>query len=158
LDHPAYVWNGAAARGLASMPRLSTCFRGSSSKEKVSGNVLRHAAGHSAHDMLLWGSRGMGKSALRARQRLPREDHGAIALVQVAPEALPTLTTLFSVLRDVDRPFLVFLDDLGLRKATCRPRALRSWLEGASRRAPQCPPGRHRQPPRHRLAPHVGAG
>jgi hypothetical protein len=133
--HPAYVWNGVQPRAVSAIdaPPLDLIYGVDAQKEKVVANVLRHAQGHSAHDMLLWGSRGMGKSALlRAALRHAREDHGStLALVQVAPEALPTLTTLFSVLRDVDRPFLVFLDDLGFEEGdTAGPRALRSWLEG----------------------------
>lgn len=140
--HPAYVWNGVQPRAVSAIdaPPLDLIYGVDAQKEKVVANVLRHAKGHSAHDMLLWGSRGMGKSALlRAALRHAREDHGStLALVQVAPEALPTLTTLFSVLRDVDRPFLVFLDDLGFEEGdTAGPRALRSWLEGGVEARPR---------------------
>ncbi|HEX4846967.1 MAG TPA: DUF815 domain-containing protein, partial [Novosphingobium sp.] len=92
----------------------------------------RLAAGHAAHDMLLWGARGMGKSALlRAAVLAAQAEGGRIALVQVAPEALGSLAALFAELGRQDRRFLVFLDDLGFEDHdSAGPRALRSWLEG----------------------------
>ncbi|MFN3517373.1 MAG: ATP-binding protein [Novosphingobium sp.] len=131
---PAYVWHGNARpveRLIA--PPLGLLQGIDAQKEAVVGNVARLAAGHAAHDMLLWGSRGMGKSALLraavvdAQGRAP----SAIALVQVAPEALDSLATLFAELGRQERRFLVFIDDLGFEENdSAGPRALRSWLEG----------------------------
>jgi predicted AAA+ superfamily ATPase len=140
--HPAYVWNGVQPRMVETIdaPALGLIYGVDAQKDTVVANVLRHARGHSAHDMLLWGARGMGKSALlRASVRHAREDHGStLALVQVAPEALPSLALLFSLLREVDRPFLVFIDDLGFEEGdTAGPRALRSWLEGGVEARPR---------------------
>ena len=142
LAHPAYVWNGVQPRAVAAIdaPALGLIRGVDAQKEKVVANVTRHAQGHAAHDMLLWGARGMGKSALvRAAVRHAREDEGSdLALVQVSPEALPSLTALFAVLRDAERPFLVFIDDLGFEEGdTAGPRALRSWLEGGVEARPR---------------------
>ena len=103
-------------------------------------NINRLAAGHAAHDMLLWGARGMGKSALlrAAVAAAQARAAGSIALVQIAPEALPTLAGLFSALGGVDRRFLVFIDDLGFEDSDgSGPRALRSWLEGGVEARPR---------------------
>ena len=134
LGAPAYVWDGAAR----AVPRLVapdlTLLKGiDAQKQAVVGNVARLAAGHAAHDMLLWGSRGMGKSALLRAAVLAaqNEDAGRIALVQVAPEALSSLSLLFGELAGQPRGFLVFIDDLGFEdNDSAGPRALRSWLEG----------------------------
>ena len=135
LDHPAYVWDGRVARGVARLdaPELRLLQGIDQQKGFIAANVERLAAGHAAHDMLLWGSRGMGKSALvRASVMAAAQAHpGAIALVQVAPDALSSLSGLFSLLGRVDRQFLVFIDDLGFEEGDLSgPRALRSWLEG----------------------------
>ncbi len=135
LSAPAYVWDGTTARPVAKIeaPALVLLRGIDAQKETVTANVNRLAAGHAAHDMLLWGSRGMGKSALlrssiAAAQAL---QPGGIALVQVAPDALSSLADLFATLAPVDRRFLVFIDDLGFEDADgAGPRALRSWLEG----------------------------
>ncbi|MDE2434659.1 MAG: ATP-binding protein [Sphingomonadales bacterium] len=131
---PAYVWDQAArpvTRIIA--PPLALLKGIDAQKADVTANVARLAAGHAAHDMLLWGARGMGKSALlRASVAAAQEaDVSRLALVQVAPEALASLNRLFAILGAVDRRFLVFIDDLGFEDGdSTGPRALRSWLEG----------------------------
>lgn len=135
LAFPAYVWDGSSARAVEHLqaPALSLLRGIDAQKEFVTGNVARLAAGHAAHDMLLWGSRGMGKSALlRASIAAAQAEHpGAVALVQVAQEALSGVTALFAALGRIERRFLVFVDDLGFEDGDGNgPRLLRSWLEG----------------------------
>ncbi|TYC90131.1 DUF815 domain-containing protein [Novosphingobium sp. BW1] len=135
LAFPAYVWNGTSARGVAQLeaPALDMLRGIDDQKASIVTNVLRLAAGHAAHDMLLWGSRGMGKSALlRAAIRKGQAKHdNAIALVQVGQDALAGVTDLFATLGKIERRFLVFVDDLGFEENDgAGPRLLRSWLEG----------------------------
>lgn len=135
LAAPAYVWDGSAARAVERLeaPALALLRGVEQQKQAVVDNVLRHAAGHAAHDMLLWGSRGMGKSALirSAIRGAQEESAGAIALVQVAPDALSGLSALFGELGKVARRFIVYIDDLGFEDGdSTGPRQLRSWLEG----------------------------
>jgi len=132
---PAYVWAQARVRGVPALdaPALSLLRGIDSQKERVVANVARLAGGHAAHDMLLWGSRGMGKSALlrAAVQAAQDSDPDSIALVQVAQDALPHVTDLFATLGTIERRFLVFVDDLGFEENDgSGPRLLRSWLEG----------------------------
>lgn len=135
MAHPAYLWGDGAARPirLIDAPQLDMLIGIDDQKSAVLMNVLRLAAGHAAHDMLLWGSRGMGKSALiRSSVSFAQIEHaGSIALVQVAQEALPRLSDLFVQLASLDRCFLIFIDDLGFEDDdSSGPRLLRSWLEG----------------------------
>ncbi|MBU6266978.1 MAG: DUF815 domain-containing protein [Sphingomonadales bacterium] len=135
LAAPAYVHDRAGTRAVARLeaPALALLRGIDMQKHMVAGNVARLAAGHAAHDMLLWGARGMGKSALLrasvASQQTTRPQ--SIALVQVAPDALSGLSALFGQLGGIERRFLVFIDDLGFEDADgAGPRLLRSWLEG----------------------------
>ena len=135
LGHPAYVWDGKGARAVAEFhaPALDLLRGIDAQKAVVTENVLRLSDGRAAHDMLLWGSRGMGKSALLRSAILSAQadDPASVALVQVAPDALASLAALFTALRGVQRRFLVFIDDLGFEDGdSSGPRALRSWLEG----------------------------
>jgi len=132
---PAYVWTGHGARPVERIeaPALALLQGIDRQKQALTDNVLRHAHGAAAHDMLLWGARGMGKSALlrsavaQAQAELPDR----LALVQVAADALPSLAELFVELGRVDRRFLVFIDDIGFAPGdTAGPRLLRSWLDG----------------------------
>ncbi|MEO7915269.1 MAG: DUF815 domain-containing protein, partial [Novosphingobium sp.] len=133
--HPAYIWDNSGPRGVPNLiaPPLNLLRGIDAQKEAAVTNVERHAAGNAAHDMLLWGARGMGKSALlRASVVAAQAAHpGQIALVQVAPDALPGLSTLFVQLGAQSRRFLVYIDDLGFEDGdSTGPRQLRSWLEG----------------------------
>ena len=133
--HPAYVWDVSGPRDVPVLlaPDLALLRGIDTQKAAVLDNVLRHAAGHAAHDMLLWGSRGMGKSALlrAAVAAAQAAQPGAIALVQVAPDALAGLSALFGRLGQAERRFLVYVDDLGFEDGdSTGPRQLRSWLEG----------------------------
>ncbi len=135
LAAPAYVWDGSSARDVERLeaPALALLRGVDQQKQSVVGNVARHAAGHAAHDMLLWGSRGMGKSALirSAVCDAQAKDAASIALVQVAPDALSGLAALFGELGKVKRRFIVYIDDLGFEDGdSTGPRQLRSWLEG----------------------------
>ena len=135
MAYPAYVWNGRSTRGVTVLeaPALSLLQGIDQQKALVVANVDRLSAGHAAHDMLLWGSRGMGKSALirgsilAAQQMRP----GSIALVQIATDAMEGLSDLFAELGRQKRNFLTYIDDLGFADSdSIGPRHLRSWLEG----------------------------
>jgi predicted AAA+ superfamily ATPase len=135
LAFPAYVWTGQGARPVAAIeaPALDLLQGIDRQKREVAENVARLAAGHAAHDMLLWGARGMGKSALVRSAMLAAQQGqpGRIALVQVATDAVSSLAALFAALARIDRRFLVFVDDLGFAPGDATgPRHLRSWLDG----------------------------
>jgi predicted AAA+ superfamily ATPase len=135
LSAPAYLWTGNEGRPIARIdaPPLRLLKGIDRQKQEVHENVARLAASAAAHDMLLWGARGMGKSALvRAAVGAAQEAApGSLALVQAGTDSLDTLPALFAELGAVERNFLVYVDDLGFAEGdTHGPRHLRSWLEG----------------------------
>jgi predicted AAA+ superfamily ATPase len=135
LAAPAYLWTGREGRPIARIeaPPLALLKGIDRQKEAVHRNIARLAAGHAAHDMLLWGARGMGKSALVRAAVLAAQDDatGKLALVQAGTDSLDTLPALFAALGAAARNFLVYIDDLGFAEGdTHGPRHLRSWLEG----------------------------
>ena len=132
-----FVWHNS---GLAPVPppRMTplALYAGvDAQKAQLFENVRRHAVGLPAHDVLLWGARGMGKSSL------VRAVHGAllgggadIALVQLAGPDLADLSRLFERLAPCRRRVTVFLDDLTFDgdggPKTGAVHALRSLLDG----------------------------
>jgi predicted AAA+ superfamily ATPase len=135
LAAPAYVWTGATVRAVPTIeaPRLELLRGIDRQKAAAAENVLRLARGHAAHDMLLWGARGMGKSALVRAAVLAAQaaEPGRMALVQVATDAVASLAELFAALAQAERGFVVFIDDLGFAPGDATgPRHLRSWLDG----------------------------
>ncbi|EZP54775.1 ATP-binding protein [Sphingomonas sp. RIT328] len=134
--HPAYVWrDGAliAARAFAPLP-LELLIGVERQRDALLVNLRRLAAGAAAQDVLLWGARGTGKSALvKATIGAVQAEGGDIALVEVA--AIDTLPQLFARLAGVPRAFALFLDDLGFDGAA-EARTLRSLLEGGAEARP----------------------
>jgi predicted AAA+ superfamily ATPase len=128
------VWAGAGARAVSRIeaPALGLLRGIDRQKDIVTQNVARLAASAAAHDMLLWGARGMGKSALlRSAVASTQAAGGQLALVQVATGAVASLPALFAQLKEYERNFLVFIDDLGFAEGdAATPRHLRSWLDG----------------------------
>lgn len=143
LAAPAYVWSGDSVLAVPSLQAVPLDrLRGiDAQKASFTENTRRHAAGLPAHDALLWGSRGIGKSALvKAAVADIQACGGSLALVQVGGEsdALSGLPRLFSQLGDTDRRFLVFIDDIGFDgpEASSAARSLRSLLEGGAMARP----------------------
>ena len=137
---PAYVWNGAVIRSVEAFAAVDYDLLTGIDAQKgaLLENTRRHAAGHAAHDVLLWGARGTGKSAVVASvvDRLQREGQD-VALLQCAIDELASLPRLFSLLRDTRRPSILFLDDLGFDEdGVGDARSLRSLLQGGTAARP----------------------
>lgn len=130
LTHAVYLWHDRAlvpALSAATLP-LAMLLGIDRQKAALLVNLRRLAAGHAAHDVLLWGARGTGKSALvKSAVAEVQAQGGNLALVAVpAPSALPDV---FALLGDVPRAFALFIDDFGVDDPP-DARALRSTLEG----------------------------
>lgn len=135
LAHPAYLWTGealVATRAHAPLP-LDLLTGMEAQKAALVANLSRLAAGHAAHDVLLWGARGTGKSAVVAAAAAAVGE--ALALVEVAVPTLASLPRLFGLLADVSRAFAVFVDDLGFG-SPAEARGFRSLLEGGAEARP----------------------
>ncbi|CAN5478931.1 ATP-binding protein [soil metagenome] len=136
--HPAYVWRGhalAAARHFAPLP-LDRLIGIDAQKAALLDNLKRLAAGHAAQDVLLWGARGTGKSAVVksavANVQAAGDD---LALVEIVATDLASLPELFAAIAPVERAFALFVDDLGFDAAR-DARTLRSVLEGGAEARP----------------------
>lgn len=129
-------WFSWGSHGLAEVPPPPVTplaqFAGiDGQRDALRENARRHAAGLPAHDVLLWGARGMGKSSLVRAVHAGLVAAGAdAALVQVAQPDLSALPALFARLATTARRWTVFLDDLSLDGDDARVHALRSLLDG----------------------------
>ena len=136
LAHPAYVWRDGAltpARGFAPLP-LAMLIGLDRQKAALRANLESLAQRHAAQDVLLWGARGTGKSALvKSAVAAVQADNGDLALVEISD--LSGLPALFGILAPVDRAFALFIDDLGF-EVPAEARALRSVLEGGAEPRP----------------------
>ncbi len=129
----AFVWTAGGLHAVtAGRPQPLSLFAGvDAQRDALLENSRRHALGLPAHDVLLWGSRGMGKSSLvKAVVAALRADGHDVALVQVARDDIATLPALFDRLATSPRRVLIFADDLSFEADETQYKALRSVLDG----------------------------
>lgn len=134
--HAAYRWDGRHLSAIPDFVPLDYALLTGidAQKQACLDNTRRLAQGHAAHDVLLWGARGTGKSAtVAACVGLVQKEGSSLALIEVATDDLRSLATLFGLLQDTARPIILFIDDLGFDgDFATDARALRSLLQGGA--------------------------
>lgn len=139
LVAPAYLWRGEGlvrARQFAPLP-LGLLTGVDAQRDTLIENARRLALGHGSHDVLLWGAKGTGKSALvKSVVAAVREEGLELALIDVGADRLDTLPRLFAAIADVPRGFILFVDDIGFEAGGPETRTLRSLLEGGAEARP----------------------
>jgi predicted AAA+ superfamily ATPase len=95
-------------------------------------NTHRFAAGLPANNVLLWGARGTGKSALvkAAHAAVNEMTPHALALIEIHREDIPSLPRLLSLVRGSPRRCLLFCDDLSFDQNDASYKSLKAVLEG----------------------------
>ena len=95
-------------------------------------NTRRFADGLPANNALLWGARGMGKSSLvkAAHAQVNKGRPGALALVEINREDIPTLPRLLHGLRGQARRAVLYCDDLSFDHDDTTYKSLKAVLEG----------------------------
>jgi predicted AAA+ superfamily ATPase len=95
-------------------------------------NTERFAAGLPANNVLLWGARGTGKSALvkAAHAAINTQKPKTLALIEIHREDIPSLPRLLSLVRGSKRRCLLFCDDLSFEKQDTSYKSLKAVLEG----------------------------
>lgn len=139
----AFVWHADAGR-LAPVPRVNRVdiglLRGvDRQRDILLDNTTRFAEGFPANNALLWGARGMGKSSLvkSVHAAVNARRPGALALVEIHREDIPTLPQLLSILRGSARRFVLFCDDLSFEQEDAAYKSLKAVLEGGVEGRPE---------------------
>ncbi len=132
-----WVWRGAGERldpvkrvSRVPLARLVGIDR---ARDTLLANTRRFAQGLPANNALLWGARGMGKSAVvkAIHAEIEGEKPGSLHLIEILREDLPTLGRLLSILREAEaHRFVMFCDDLSFDKDDAHYKALKAALDG----------------------------
>ncbi len=132
----AFVWH-AQPEGLEPVTRVNRVevdlLKGiERQRDILLDNTRRFAQGLPANNALLWGARGTGKSSLvkAVHAAINVERPGALALVEIHREDIPTLPRLLGLLRASARRVLLFCDDLSFEAADESYKSLKAVLEG----------------------------
>ncbi len=137
----AFVWR-AETEALVPVQRVSRVdiglLRGVDYlRDQLRANSERFARGLPANNVLLWGARGMGKSSLvkavhaDVNARLAgTPGFSGLKLIEIHREDIESLPALMALLRDADRRFIVFCDDLSFDGGDASYKSLKAALEG----------------------------
>lgn len=104
-------------------------------KEIVEENTHQFLKGYPANNILLWGSRGTGKSSL-VRALLNHYASDGLRIIQIDKDDLPFLPDIFSQIKDAPYRFIVFCDDLSFESGEKSYKILKSALDGSVYAAP----------------------
>ena len=134
-DAQGYIWE-AQLRKLQKIEEIErlplSCLEGiEQQKQQLLENSRAFAKGLRANNALLWGARGTGKSSLL------KAVHGALlsagldcAIVEVQREDIQDLPYIMQVLKQSNRRFILFCDDLAFEEADSSYKSLKAVLEG----------------------------
>jgi hypothetical protein len=116
--------------------QLETLVGYETQKETLIKNTEALLAGYPALHVLLYGSRGSGKSSL-IKALLHAYRHQGLRVIEVAKADLQALPEIIDRLRDVPQKFIVFVDDLSFEEDDDAYKALKVVLEGNLTARPQ---------------------
>ncbi|MFI5410732.1 ATP-binding protein [Kaistia sp. UC242_56] len=107
-------------------------------------NTDRFARGLPANNVLLWGARGMGKSSLvKAAHATINSDPSklpgghAMKLIEIHREDIDSLPELMTLVRGLDRRFILFCDDLSFDNDDTSYKSLKAALDGGVEGRPE---------------------
>jgi len=105
-------------------------------RQVVEDNTRQFLAGYPANNVLLWGSRGTGKSSL-VRALLNTYAEQGLRIIQIDKQDLPHLPDIF--VRIVNQPyrFILLCDDLSFEPGDPGYKILKSVLDGSVYAAPE---------------------
>ena len=104
-------------------------------RDVLTANTRQFVDGLPANHVLLWGSRGTGKSSL-IRALLAEFASVGLRLIEIERDDLADLPRLVEQLMQLPERFVVFCDDLSFEAGEGDYRVLKSVLDGSLERAP----------------------
>ena len=130
-EYEAFRWHKGHLEGIAypDLVQLSDLVGYESQRQSLYKNTEAFLAGYHALHVLLYGSRGTGKSSMVKSLMYAYGDRG-LRLVEVAKDDLKDLPIIAEVLRKVPQKFIIFVDDLSFEEESEDYKALKVVLEG----------------------------
>lgn len=130
-QYRAFRWQSGRLLGIAHPDaiELTELVGYESQKEALVKNTEILLAGYPALHVLLYGSRGNGKSSL-VKGLLNQYGDKGLRLIEVAKSELKDLATLQEQLRNVPLKFIIFVDDLSFEEDDDDFKSLKAVLEG----------------------------
>ncbi|KAM3101548.1 ATP-binding protein [Phormidesmis sp. 146-12] len=137
-EYQAFRWQGGQLVTIAHPDPVQTgdLFGYESQRETLLKNTEFLLSGNSALHVLLYGSRGSGKSSL-VKSLLHEYGDRHLRLIEVAKSELTNLPIIVEQLRGLPQKFIIFVDDLSFEEDEDAYKALKVVLEGNLTARPQ---------------------
>jgi uncharacterized protein len=105
-------------------------------KQILEDNTRQFVQGFPANNVLLWGTRGTGKSTL-VRALLNAYGEKGLRVIQVDKDDLVNLADIFAAIKGEPYRFIILCDDLSFEPGESSYKVLKSALDGAVYAAPE---------------------
>lgn len=137
-QYHVFTWQGQALRGVAQPDpvRLDALAAYDHPRQQLLQNTLALLRGYPALNVLLYGSRGSGKSSL-VKALVNEYRSQGLRLVEVPKPALHALPQIVDRLRAAPQKFIIFVDDLSFEEDDDAFKSLKVVLEGSVTARPQ---------------------
>ncbi|MET0117231.1 MAG: ATP-binding protein [Sedimenticola sp.] len=138
-NHIAFRWRGSKGlQGVSSPHRVNLkdllCM--DLQKEEITRNTRQFVEGRNANNVLLWGSRGTGKSSL-IKAVLNAFAGQGLRLIEVEKHDLVDLPDIVEHLVDRPERFILFCDDLSFEADDASYKSLKAILDGSIAAPPE---------------------
>jgi len=137
-EYRAFRWQNGQLNAIAHPDslRASDLIGYETQRELLLKNTAFLLSGHAALHVLLYGSRGSGKSSL-VKSLLREYDDRQLRLIEVGKSELKDLPAIVEPLRNLPQKFIIFVDDLSFEEDDDAYKSLKVVLEGSLTARPQ---------------------
>ena len=99
--------------------------------ERVRLNTKAFADGNLANNVLVWGARGMGKSTLiKSVVKATSFKNNSLKIIEVARDDIGQMDSLLKTIKNLDKKFIIFCDDISFDDNETSYKSLKSLLDG----------------------------
>ncbi|MES9845921.1 MAG: ATP-binding protein [Candidatus Sedimenticola sp. 6PFRAG5] len=137
--HIAFRWRGSKGLQGVKNPhkvRLDDLLCMERQKQEITRNTRQFVQGRSANNVLLWGSRGTGKSSL-IKAVLSEFANQGLRLIEVEKHDLVDLPDIVEHFADRPERFILFSDDLSFEADDASYKSLKAVLDGSIAAPPE---------------------
>ena len=131
-EYPAFKWQEGHLIGILNPDSISldSLVGYEQQKQTLIKNTEFLLAGYPSLNVLLYGSRGSGKSSL-VKALLQKYRKRGLRIIEVAKADLEDLSNIIEQLRDLPQKFIIFVDDLSFEEDNDAFKSLKVVLEGS---------------------------
>lgn len=130
-EFKGFIWEGEKLEGVVSLDpiRLSDLIGYEIERQKVVDNTLAFLKGYPANNVLLYGSRGTGKSST-VKALLNEYHNEGLRIIEISKRHLESFPKVIRKIKKYPQKFILFIDDLSFEDNDGAYTALKAVLEG----------------------------